>query len=383
MLLQIALLYTLFRAVVGDDVDGLFKATTSNHTNNWAVLVSTSRFWFNYRHMSDTLALYRTVKRLGIPDSNIILMLADDVSCNPRNVFPGSVFQSVDHKLDLYGDDIEVDYRGYEVTVENFVRLLTGRLPADTPKSKRLQTDHRSNVLVYLAGHGGANFLKFQDAEEITADEIADSFEQMNQKKRYNELLFIIDTCEANTLYSKIYSKNIIAMGSSELGEKAYSYQNDYSVGLSLVDRYTHYTLEFMEKVRPGSKVTMKQLVNHYDANLLGSTPGVMAKNVDRPIDEMLVTDFFGSVQATRLTLATSKPLFANISTPQLSLPTAASLEIETTLFSQVTSYLSLLFFPPPGQATLVKLQHTNHLPHLPVYVAILLIAPFLYVFTL
>jgi len=29
---------------------------------------------------------------------------------------------------------VEVDYRGYEVTVENFVRLLTGRLPEDTPR---------------------------------------------------------------------------------------------------------------------------------------------------------------------------------------------------------------------------------------------------------
>ncbi|KAI0235915.1 glycosylphosphatidylinositol anchor biosynthesis [Massospora cicadina] len=239
--------------------------------------------------------MYRTVKRLGIPDSNIILMLADDVACNPRNLLPGAVFQSDDHRLDLYGDDVEVDYRGYEVTVENFVRLLTNRLPPDTPKSKRLQTDHRSNVLVYLAGHGGENFLKFQDSEEITADEIADSFEQMNQKKRYNELLFIIDTCEANTMYSKIYSKNIIAMGSSAKGQKAYSYQNDFSLGLSVVDRYTHYTLEFMEKVHPGSRVPLSQLINSYDKRLLDATPGHMALQVDRPLDEILITDFFGS----------------------------------------------------------------------------------------
>jgi phosphatidylinositol glycan class K len=69
---------------------------------------------------------YRTVKRLGIPDSNIILMLADDVACNPRNPFAGSVYSSSGPHLDLYGENIEVDYRGYEVTVENLIRLLTG-----------------------------------------------------------------------------------------------------------------------------------------------------------------------------------------------------------------------------------------------------------------
>ena len=66
------------------------------------------------------------MKRLGIPDSNIILMLADDAACNPRNKYPGCVYSSSAKTLDLYGDNIEVDYRGYEVTVENFLRVLTG-----------------------------------------------------------------------------------------------------------------------------------------------------------------------------------------------------------------------------------------------------------------
>lgn len=90
------------------------------HTSNWAVLVSTSRFWFNYRHMANVLSLYRTVKRLGIPDSQIILMLPDDMACNPRNTFAGSVFNDKSRGLDLYDDKgeegmggIEVDYRGY------------------------------------------------------------------------------------------------------------------------------------------------------------------------------------------------------------------------------------------------------------------------------
>ncbi|XP_059436067.1 uncharacterized protein LOC132168990 [Corylus avellana] len=77
------------------------------HTNNWAVLVCTSRFWFNYRHMANTLSLYRTVKRLGIPDERIILMLADDMACNARNKYPAQVFNNENHKLNLYGDNVE------------------------------------------------------------------------------------------------------------------------------------------------------------------------------------------------------------------------------------------------------------------------------------
>lgn len=163
----------------------LLAPVAAEHTSNWAVLVSTSRFWFNYRHLANVLSLYRTVKRLGIPDSQIILMLPDDMACNPRNAFPGTVYSNADRAVDLYGDNIEVDYRGYEVTVENFIRLLTDRVGEEMPRSKRLLTDDRSNILVYMTGHGGNEFLKFQDAEEISAFDLADAFEQMWEKKRY------------------------------------------------------------------------------------------------------------------------------------------------------------------------------------------------------
>ena len=60
-------------------------------------------------------------------------MLADDVACNPRNSFPATVYANADRKLDLYGDNIEVDYRGYEVSVESFIRLMTGQTSDRSP----------------------------------------------------------------------------------------------------------------------------------------------------------------------------------------------------------------------------------------------------------
>jgi len=271
----------------------------AQHTSNWAVLVSTSRFWFNYRHLANVLSMYRTVKRLGIPDSQIILMLSDDIACNPRNAFPGTVYNNADRALDLYGDNIEVDYRGYEVTVENFIRLLTDRVEPDTPRSKRLLTDDRSNIFIYMTGHGGNEFLKFQDAEEISAFDIADAFEQMWEKKRYHEMLFMIDTCQANTMYSKFYSKNILATGSSKLDESSYSHHADNDVGVAVIDRYTYYNLEFLENnvQSASSKHTMKDLFDSYETEKIHSTPGVRTDLFKRDLKDVLITDFFGNVQ--------------------------------------------------------------------------------------
>lgn len=49
------------------------------------------------------------------------------------------------------------------------------------------------------------------------------SLRRLSQTKRYNRMLFMIDTCQANTMYSKFYSPNILATGSSELGEPSFS----------------------------------------------------------------------------------------------------------------------------------------------------------------
>lgn len=277
-------------------------ARAANHTSNWAVLVCTSRFWFNYRHLANALSLYRTVKRLGIPDSQIILMLPDDMACNARNAFPGTVYNNADRALDLYGSNIEVDYRGYEVTVESFIRLLTDRLPAATPRSKRLLTDERSNILVYMTGHGGNEFLKFQDAEEIGAVDLADAFAQMWEKRRYKELLFMIDTCQANTMYGKLYSPNIIATGSSEIDQSSYSHHADQDVGVAVIDRYTYFNLDFLEKeVRDqASTLTLGDLFGSYDKDKINSDPGFrwdLMPGGEAEGKSRLVMDFFGNVQ--------------------------------------------------------------------------------------
>ncbi|KAE8209934.1 hypothetical protein CF327_g6140 [Tilletia walkeri] len=287
------------------------SGNASSHTNNWAVLVGTSRFWFNYRHMSNTLGMYRTVKRLGIPDSNIILMLADDAACNHRNKFPGNVWASSSRSLDLYGEDVEVDYRDNEVTVETFIRVLTGRLPPHTPKSKRLESDSRSNIFLYMTGHGGDEFLKFQDNEEISAFDLADAIEQMWEKRRYNELFFMIDTCQANTMYSKIYSPNVLATGSSAKDQNSYSHHSDMDLGVAVIDRFTNHVLEYMEHINKTSEATMQNLFDTYDSDKFGSDAGVRTDLFRRHPSEVKITDFFGGVAQVELTASSpgSNPL--------------------------------------------------------------------------
>ena len=78
---------------------------------------------------------------------------------------------------------------------------------------------------------------------------------------RYHEMLFIVATCQAASLYQKFYSPNVLAIGSSLVGEDSLSHHVDPAIGVYIIDRYTYYALEFLEHVTPASNHTLGQFV--------------------------------------------------------------------------------------------------------------------------
>lgn len=119
---------------------------------------------------------------------------------------------------------------------------------------------------------------------------------------RYHEILFMIDTCQANTMYSKLYSPNIIATGSSELDQSSYSHHADNDIGVAVIDRYTYYNLEFLEnEVKDtSSKKTVGDLFDSYTYEKIHSNAGVrydLFPGGAEAARSRLVTDFFGNVQ--------------------------------------------------------------------------------------
>ena len=283
------------------DGDGARDGDDDGARENWALIVDASRYWFNYRHGANALSMYRSVKRMGIPDSRVVLMLADDHACDARNPAHGRVYGDEDRGVELYGDDVEVDYRGTEVTPERVIRVLTNRHERGTPRSKKLLPGARSNVLIYITGHGGDGFIKFQDQTELRAEEIADALAQMHARDRYNEVLFLADTCQAATLAKAIRSPRVLALSSSGLGENSYSRFLDPGLGVHVIDRFTYHVLEFFEKLKPESANTMGELEASLTPDKLMSRAVLDVKTfTHRNARAMKLSEFFGAVCKTR-----------------------------------------------------------------------------------
>jgi len=332
-----------------------------NHSENAAILIQTSKFYHNYRHTANVLSIYRALKQYGkYEDEDIILMIADDIACDIRNSHPGAVYADGAPKpMNMLDDEylhdpaniiqnnhvgdnlyanVQVDYGGNDVTVKNFIRVLTGRHPKNTPLNQQLPLHSHTNVLIYITGHGGERFMKFRDIEELTTTDLERTLYEMYMMNRYKEILLIIDTCQAFTLapndemyenkisikveewLSKFYPftfskpnrlvKNVYCIGSSLIGQNSYAHHIDSIIGHSVIDRYIYYFLNYM-KAHNGWKdlytISLKEglvdaLYMNRNESLLGPNTDVgwRDRGCDRQIHRVPMSDFWICKQQTK-----------------------------------------------------------------------------------
>lgn len=269
-----------------------------NLLNNYAVIVSTSRYWFNYRHTINALSFYHYLKEVGnYPDDHIILMLADDFSSNPRNVLFNKLFPHTHSStFSLYNaSSIEVDYYGDDVNVEQVLQVLQGKsLDKNMPVLD--QTNEYTRLFIYLTGHGGDQFLKFHDVDELMGADLAHAIKYMHEQGKYGEILFIADTCQAFTLGNKITSPNVYVIGSSLKGESSYAHHSNSEVGLAVIERYTHAVMRnlgMLTTTELTQKSLQQALVDPYSYAEQRAHIGAKAINSQRGLDNVTLDEFF------------------------------------------------------------------------------------------
>ena len=297
-----------------NDRDNVNHKYNNNYDNDfWAIIVSTSRYWFNYRHTANAVSVYKTMRDLGISDSNIIFMNAMDIiSIDSRNNKPGYImFNNKNNynndNFDNYlfsMNDIQVDYHNEDVNVQSFIQLLTGRRINHHHHHNILNSNQNSSILIYLTGHGGDEFFKFHDYEELSAQELGYIFQEMYIKDRYKEILLILDTCQAITMSNYITSPNIITLASSSKGENSYAYSTNDYLGVATSDRFTYsmyvtihnYIKYYQQQQLYQSKfkhITLYDFYKSFNNHVLHSTVSIhQSINSTRELKDIKLFDF-------------------------------------------------------------------------------------------
>lgn len=195
-------------------------ATPSEHEDNWAVLVSTSKYWHNFRQSSNVFLMYQLLRANGFSDDRILLFAPENHACDRRNpdrgFAPCSSETNYPNKT-LFGANVDIDFHGVNADAHTFLRVLYGsQAPGHrTPLSKQLRSTKKSNVLIFIASHSGEYFTKFQDYEFLSAFELAHAFQELHRLEKYHRLLFVVDTCKGFTLFDILDAPNVVSLASS------------------------------------------------------------------------------------------------------------------------------------------------------------------------
>lgn len=223
---------------------------------NWAVIIAGSNTFDNYRHQADACHAYQIVKKNGIPESNIILMMEDDVAGDKRNPYPGKLFNrptanGVDGE-DVY-DGCKPDYRGKDVNAKNFLAVLNGDAAAMKGKGvngtgKVLKSTSSDNVFVNFADHGGGEIIEMPNGPYLHAKDLTNTLKQMHTNSMFKKLVFYMEACNGGSMFANILPADINVYATTAANPKEPSWGtycppndvvNGKAIGACLGDLYS------------------------------------------------------------------------------------------------------------------------------------------------
>ncbi|KER21978.1 hypothetical protein T265_09829 [Opisthorchis viverrini] len=227
---------------------------------------------------ADVYRAYHVVRKNKVPAQNVITFAYDDIANNPSifkvpschdtrrlneflftAMFPkprqkrsgvkgragtteltvGKVFHDYQH-VDIYHGVI-IDYRGKDVTRDNFVKVLKGDDKLEANK-KVLKSGPNDNVFIFYTGHGGTSHITFPK-EYLHAMELNDTLAYMHSKKMFNKLVLYVDSCNAGSMFRDVLPSNMGIYVTTAAKEDELSYSLfclDNEIDVCLADEYSY-----------------------------------------------------------------------------------------------------------------------------------------------
>lgn len=303
------------------------SVTRSLPKNTHALVADTSQYFANYRHYVDTLAIYKTMQAMGVESSKVHLWSGGCGNCDPRSAIHARVHYETSHSYDFLNETSApnpLHMKRDELSVNTWVNFLSGRgavhsfggatLPGSPehqskppaslanshgptaaaftsvlrhhhqparfmPESKLLLTDEFSNLLIYINGHSGDGFTNFRDFDELSSLEFGEAVLELKIRRKFDKLLILIDSCQALTLSERLETPNTFLIASSMRGKNSYSVNDDFELGVSLMDRMSLTMTRFFTSKRmlDLKRLTWDHFLRQVDTDFLMAEPGIRA----------------------------------------------------------------------------------------------------------
>lgn len=284
------LLCAVFGAVTGKFVP---QENLDDETEGelWAVLVAGSKDFYDYRHQADVCHAFQNLVSHGVPESNIIVMMYDDIANHSENPTKG-VIVNQPYGPDVY-HGVPKDYTGREVTPENFMKVLLGDSELEKQGKKVLKSGPKDRVFIYLADHGEKLVFFFPD-DVLYAIDLITTLKKMHEKQKYSNLVLYMEACYSGSIFDGLLPENIsvYAVTAATPNQISYVCFWDDVRKTFLGDQFSINFLLDADIGRPFGEKTLQQQFLKIKNATTNSQPQQYG---DLNITKLPITQFFGS----------------------------------------------------------------------------------------
>ncbi|CAD8064671.1 unnamed protein product [Paramecium sonneborni] len=267
---------------------------------NQYIILSTSKFWFNYRQAINSLLIYQQLKEWRINDDQISLMIPEDTACNRKNSVPGVACAYDGQREPNLHKKVNWDFKRNDVNIKYWIDVMRNKYNRYTPQSRRLTLSKEQKLLMFMNGHGGDGYTKMQDTTYLLDFEMEKITKEMEFLELYSEAFLISDSCGAITLFETVKAKNMILLGSSSLGEKAYSHGRCSLLQIPKTDKFSLTTHNWLRKEldkRPN--LTLLDQINQYDYSYHKANSKLIINMEKKEAKDIKAADFWKPKQPT------------------------------------------------------------------------------------
>jgi legumain len=219
--------------------------------------------WLVFYHQADVLHAYNLLTtKGGIPASNVVLMMYDDIANDPSNPFPGNIINKP-NGTNLYTAAVQAnkDYTGEQVTAANFLSILSGNATAmkGIGSGKVIASGPNDHVFVFFSDHGAAGLVAMPSGPYLYATDLQNTLNGMIANKQFKQLVFYLESCESGSMFDGLLGNNtnIWATTAATPDQSSYAFYYDDTRGTYLGDEYSVHWMEDSD-VEPFATYSLK-----------------------------------------------------------------------------------------------------------------------------
>ena len=247
--------------------------------DRWALVVTPSTTWANYRHQADVFAVYQTLRQHGYDDDHIVLICEDNLANAPENKYPGKIYVDNPTTPDgSFSDDDNVrknaviDYHFTDLQMDDIRKIILGdtdggRLP------QVLRTTAESNLFIFWSGHGadgrGMCWSDGSGSQIFTGERMRDILKELNDRDGYRRCMLAIETCFSGLIGEAIVGlPDVVAITAANTVEPSKADVHNRELGVFLSNAFSR---AFRISINDDPYVTLRDLFYHLARTTTGS----------------------------------------------------------------------------------------------------------------